>query len=106
MAISRSADRPDALPEGLVNLRALGPELRGLAGEIVERVVELGLVEVGLPGILARHGPDVAVGGARERVLLLGGLLGQLVAGVRARSLTAASISVSAASTSASPSAS
>ena len=87
-----------------MHLGALGPEVRRLALQVVERHVELGLVRScsnASSAVLAPTNPSAA----RERVRLLVDLLGDLVTGVLASVGDSLVDSTSADSTSASLSA-
>ena len=68
--------------ERLLDVGARGAEVVRLVVEVVDGGVELGLVEVGVPLVVASVGADEPVGGAVERVLLVGDLVGDGVAGV------------------------
>ena len=59
----------EAVPEGLLDLRGVVADVLGLVVEVVERDVELGLVEVRVPLAVGRVGADEAVGRAGERVV-------------------------------------
>jgi hypothetical protein len=89
-----------SLPEGLLDLRSVRPEVGSLAREVVERVVELRLVQLGVEVALGGERADEPVGGTREGVLLVRNLLAERVAGVIAGSSTAVPSSSRAASTS------